>query len=121
MSSNLRSICLPESLRFLGVGVFSNCTYLKAADMDNATVSIMPDYAFDGCISLQSVLLPFALSEFKKDCFRGCTSLTVVYYDGTTSIGGTNVFPNNTKVYVTDSYPPNTFLGLPTNIDYKLL
>ena len=119
--SNLRSICLPESVRFLGTGVFSNCTFLKAADMDNATVSIMPDLAFDGCTSLQSVLLPFALIEFKSNCFRGCVSLSVVYYDGTTSIGGTNIFPNNTKVYVTDSYPPNTFLGLPTNIDYKLL
>lgn len=118
--AHLENIVLPESIRFIGTAAFANCTKMTAADMDNATVTILSDYTFEGCSSLENVLLPFALTTFKSFCFRGCSALKVVYFDGTTNIGGTGVFPHEVKVYVTDSYPPNRFLGLKVIHDNKI-
>jgi Tfp pilus assembly protein PilF len=52
------------------------------------TLTAIPDYAFDECISLTSVTLPNGVTSIGDEAFNECTSLTsVTLPNGVTSIG----------------------------------
>ena len=46
-------------------------------------VITIDDYAFSGCTSLKTVILPVSLKYVYEDIFEDCTALETVYYKGT--------------------------------------
>ncbi len=109
--SNLVSVTLPNTIKEIGVDVFSGCISLKKVSLPNSmpgpwlfsgighsaftscssleTISI-PDgiesirYAtFLDCISLNNIRIPESVTEIEHDAFSGCKSLTDIYFSGT--------------------------------------
>ena len=94
--SSMTDLYLPSSLVKAETDAFAGCTGtiyfngLKLPDYccTNATaltglilgdqVETLGQYAFDGCSSLATVLLPESLKQIGDYCFRNCTSLTAV-------------------------------------------
>ncbi|WP_288280791.1 leucine-rich repeat domain-containing protein [uncultured Prevotella sp.] len=75
--TNLTSIHLPNSLRFISGYAFQSCTGLSSIDIPNS-VSQIGWYAFQDCYSLTSVKLPDNLSEMGLNAFYNCYSLTSI-------------------------------------------
>lgn len=91
-------VVLPEGLRVIDQGTFSNCPRLAevvfpaglteighSAFMDCAdlTSAVLPeglerigDFAFSGCAGLKEVVLPEGLTAIGRQAFDGCVSLT---------------------------------------------
>lgn len=92
----MTAVELPESLRAIGAGAFSNCTKLAEISLPQSLVKIgdqaffrcsaltgiqLPDgirtlgmAAFYECTSLADVALPEGITTIDSNCFYGCTS-----------------------------------------------
>lgn len=75
--STLRTIDLPDSIRFIGNGAFVNCTNLEHVHLPAALVSI-ECRTFKGCTSLSSISIPYNTKVIRTSAFEGCTGLGVV-------------------------------------------
>ncbi len=75
--SNLKSITIPESVRFIGNHAFSGCSSLKSITIPDSVTSI-GDYAFKDCSSLTSITIPGSMTSISWCAFDGCTSLTSI-------------------------------------------
>lgn len=117
--SEITRISLPMSVNYIGPMAFVNCTSLKMANLENATVSVLEESLFEGCSSLKSVVLPNSMKEFKPNIFSGCKSLTTASYYGYNHISGEGLFSDRVTVYVSEEYPPNQFLGQKVQIIEK--
>lgn len=53
------------------------CPVLKQVIVE-ATVMVLPEFAFQNCAELESVTLPATMSELPDYCFAGCEALTTV-------------------------------------------
>lgn len=77
--SGLTAISIPDSVEFLGTGVFHNCTKLKDVELGEGC-SYVPRYGFRYCTSLEKITLPEAVTNIEDEAFYGCTSLTTVNF-----------------------------------------
>lgn len=65
-----------SALTYLGVSAFSNCAELEEVVIDGADLLYnIPNSAFYGCTSLESVTLPEGLNWIEMNAFYGCSSL----------------------------------------------
>lgn len=49
----------------------------------NSNVTHIPEEGFMGCRNLECITIPKTIHKIYKDTFKGCNSLTDVYYEGT--------------------------------------
>lgn len=100
---NLTTVKLPNSIEFLGMYSFKDCTALKEIDLTNLTKLVymtdskktsMPTSAttavgmFENCSALTTVKFPTSLELLGAKCFDGCTKLTTITgLDNVTMIG----------------------------------
>lgn len=94
--SRFENISLPDSIKKIDKGAFSECSRLKQIDLKNCsdigsscfrscsklesvscsnTLKEIPDSCFGGCISLKNILLPENLTKIGAYAFDGCISL----------------------------------------------
>lgn len=93
--STIKNINLPESITEIGPHAFLSCENLEKisipegiTELPSRTVSANVSGVFQGCTSLQEVVLPSSLQSIDDRLFQGCTSLTsVVIPEGVQSIG----------------------------------
>ena len=78
-NSGLTAISIPDSVEFLGTGVFHNCTKLKDVELGEGC-SYVPRYGFRYCTSLEKITLPEAVTILEHQAFYGCTNLTTVNF-----------------------------------------
>ena len=71
------SITIQSSVRWVGDGVFKDCTSLTSVSIP-ASVDGIGYQAFEGCTSLTSVSIPASVRSIDRQAFKGCTSLTKV-------------------------------------------
>ena len=96
----LIEIRLPANLKTIGNSAFEDCTALKTVtfvgfNVDNANPSqpvytedagfpskliSMGDSTFNGCVSLEDIVIPNPLTEIPTSCFDGCISLATVTF-----------------------------------------
>ncbi len=64
----------------LGAGAFRNCLLLKEVDLSSTQLEKLGDYAFDNCVDLVEVKLPYRVNGYSlgKGLFRGCRVLETV-------------------------------------------
>ena len=92
----LETVVLADTLTQLPTYMFNNCSSLKTIRTQTGTgdqavingsegeallpsgLQALPDYAFYGCSSLTTVLLPEELIEIGSNVFNGCSQLAVI-------------------------------------------
>jgi hypothetical protein len=77
------SIDLPESLTYIGYGVFYECSSLTSIDLPDNLTSI-EEGAFASCTALASIDLPDSLTSIGEAAFYDCSSLVSVTSRNTT-------------------------------------
>jgi hypothetical protein len=80
----------------------NNCPIFTETDITSITlpkiITTLPNYAFDGCTSLETFTLPDSITDIGHYAFRGCTSLeTFIMPDSVTDISYC-VFQNCTSL-----------------------
>lgn len=96
----LRQIVFPKRIRTLGAATFWDCRSLKVCLLPNETDGVRFYQMFDGCLSLEYVRLPPALSEaWDRSTFEDCDNLRQVVFTGAAPQGASvNLIPNNARI-----------------------
>ena len=104
---NLKNVTLPSTLTEITAGAFSSCSALEYIDIPAKVTTIGID-AFSYCSSLKEFTFPSGVKTITNSCFQydsklkkvfipksvtkiderafnGCTALTDIYYEGTSS------------------------------------
>ena len=69
------SLVLPEGLKFIGWGAFQGCTSLDEVVL-NKNLAVIQGYAFEGCSSLaQEITLPNDFESLGERAFANCSNL----------------------------------------------
>ena len=83
--SSLESIKLPKSITRIDDSnystgrAFRNCTSLSSVNLSACTaLEMIGEHAFEGCSSLQTIMIPASVKYISSDAFRYCTALTTV-------------------------------------------
>ena len=71
-----------SSDRQTGIGIFSGCKNLKSAEIGGG---IIAHGFFSGCSSLEYVKISKDVAAIRIDAFLGCSSVSVIDYEGTQS------------------------------------
>ena len=81
------SYVIPDEVKSVGRGAFTNCENLKSITIPESVTSI-GDTAFWYCSSLTSITIPDGVTSIECGTFQGCSSLTSITIPaGVTSIG----------------------------------
>ena len=82
----------------------------------------MPDYAFYGCESLETIVLPSTMTEIGDYAFSGCTQLKSLYLSDLVAIFGNNVFYNCPYLTVRcEEYSFATIYCIENNFPFEFL
>ena len=108
--AKLKSISIPEFITTLGT--FQNCTSLESVVLPDA-ISSLPALCFDGCSSLTNVDLPSGITSVPNYCFRGCSKLAEIELPSGVKTIGNTAFQNCSGLAAID-FPASL-----TSIDYS--
>lgn len=73
-STNIENIIVPRDIEKIE-HAFANCQNLKTVDMSGTSINIVPIGAFNGCKSLNTVILPETIEIIGLNAFSMCESL----------------------------------------------
>lgn len=91
---NVNELVIPEGVKVIGIGAFSDFTGLKSVSLPESIIYIQPG-AFMNCTSLNNIALPSG-TMVQTDAFRGCTSLKDITVNG--SYLGESVFEGDIDI-----------------------
>lgn len=93
-NTHLESLTLPNEIRYIGYCAFKDCTALRTVGSFTVTHNLPPGYsiivqdplyqnamtfnAFEGCTSLESLIIPEFIMELKTGAFNDCTALSTI-------------------------------------------
>jgi hypothetical protein len=73
---NLCTAALPDGLKHIGAGAFSNCSMQNMIIPDS--VKEIGSYAFRGCQQLRNVVIPSGMTDIREGTFHGCSALAEI-------------------------------------------
>ncbi|MBQ2903592.1 MAG: leucine-rich repeat protein [Clostridia bacterium] len=76
---SLKSVVIPDTVKYIGNGAFYNCGNLANANIPTGVVSIGAS-AFDNC-NLKSVTIPASVTAIGEGAFQNCDNLTEVIFE----------------------------------------
>ena len=103
-SETVDDVIVPQSyndVSVTGVAAFGleNNTSIKTIDFMSApNLTEIGKYAFSGCISMESVLVPDSITDVDVSAFRGCSGLKDVVFYGNKNIVPVECFYNCTSL-----------------------
>jgi len=103
-STSLEEVVIPDSVTSLDRGAFERCSKLKTATVGGG-IKTLPRSTFDYCSALETIIiregvqriekflnygssklktlyLPSSLVEIEAGCFKDCTDISEIYYNG---------------------------------------
>lgn len=84
--NGLKSIRIPNTVKYIGNRVFESCSSLTSIDIPNSVVEI-GEMAFADCSSLISINIPNSVNKIGAGVFYGCSSLkSVILSENITSL-----------------------------------
>ena len=105
---NASKVVIGDSIIWIAIETFVDCTMLKEVEMPDSIVTIFPS-AFAGCTSLQSMVIPSGVTQILDYAFYNCKNLS-------------SVTINNSKSKIKycqqmfDKINPNAKLYVPSNL-----
>jgi hypothetical protein len=122
---NLTSdIIIPDSVKSIGNHAFASCkmSHVIFPNDENNKITKLDDNTFDGCINLESVILPEGITQLGYYVFQRCTSLKTVVFPSTLTSIASQTFSecraaelyDFTKCTSIPSLGYNAFMGIPT-------
>ena len=99
--SGLRSIKIPDSVYFLGVGIFSTCESLSTVKLPD-NILYVPTRCFYYCANLKSITIPDSVCRIGSDAFDSCTSLESIDMPSSLYYLADGVFRNCTSLTSVD-------------------
>lgn len=81
ISSKIKSIIIPDTIKKIGSSAFANCDNLTSVTIPDNVTSI-GNYAFASCKGLTSVTIGNRVTSIGEDAFAWCDGLTSIYYTG---------------------------------------
>ena len=104
--SGLETFVVPSGITTFGNYLFENCKSLKTVTFEEGyTGTKISDYAFNGCSSLEEIVLPNTTEEIGKNAFSGCSSLKMINFGASFKTMGSRAV-----WYATKWYAPSTFM-----------
>ncbi len=117
---SLKSICIPETVTYIGNNAFQDCKNLTSVTFLGAPYTItvgnnafqncpklktinlpaaktIGNFAFDGCVSLEQLVLEYGTESIGEYCFRGCSSLALIEIPDSVTYIGNGVFGGERK------------------------
>ena len=81
-SSGLVSTNIPNTVEFMGDGVFHNCRFLESVNFIDCNESLIGigSHTFEGCIRLKGITLPNSILDLGCGVFKDCISLEDVRF-----------------------------------------
>ncbi len=96
----LESLKLPDSVKSLGDGVFTQCDALVDVDLGNGVTTINR-LAFNSCFALKKISLPSSVRDIGPESFSDSSISAIAIPDGVTAINnGTFRSADLEKVYI---------------------
>ena len=79
-NTDITDVIIPASVTTIGRDVFTGCSNLQTvtfqgADDGTSQLSVIYNYAFKNCTSLQSITMPSSVTIIREGVFYGCTGL----------------------------------------------
>ncbi len=74
-NKKITSIVLGSGVSAIGEEAFRKCTNLVRVDFTGSSVTVIPDYAFDGCTKLASLTLSEGINAIGEAAFRNTANL----------------------------------------------
>lgn len=82
-----------------GNEVFKGCDFLKSIEIP-ARLSEIDDDILEGCINLETVVLPYSVESIRSKAFYDLKNLKAVYFEGSQlKETGEDIFPETVTVY----------------------
>ncbi len=82
ISSLVVSLTMPDTVKLIGEYAFAGCVYLESVTLSNSLTKIDAS-AFMGCFSLRHVRIPVSVVTISDSAFADCTRLeSVEFYEG---------------------------------------
>lgn len=78
ISSKIKSITIPDTIKKIGSSAFANCDNLTSVTIPDSVTSI-GNSAFAYCKGLTSVTIPGSVTSIGEGAFYGCNKLTAVH------------------------------------------
>lgn len=76
MYADISSVVIPNTVVALYSNAFRLCINLKTVTFDTGSeLESIGDWAFAGCVNLESIALPSTLKQIGKSCFRVCSKM----------------------------------------------
>ncbi|KAL7720321.1 Leucine rich repeat protein [Entamoeba marina] len=89
--SNIETITIPSSVKYIGYNCFSGCVNLKQITLSNSIISIGYN-CFDHCISLEELTIPQSVQTIGMNCFYCCFNLKTIVLPADLLYIGTSCF-----------------------------
>ena len=97
--TGLRTIVIPKSVYWVGIGAFADCMELNNIHIPD-NIDTIPAGMFGGCTSLKKIELNDCITKIGDRAFNNCSSLDfIVIPDSVTEIGE-NVFDGTDKQFI---------------------
>ena len=91
-NSNITEVILPNSIKVIGSGSFSQCKNLKKVTLGNGITEI-PSSLFSDCPKLRTVEIPFGVEEIGFLAFSDCPNLKDIRLPSSVTEIDCDVFP----------------------------
>lgn len=78
-NETLEEVVVPEGIKTIGFGAFSDCTSLRSVSLPQS-LEWIDERAFEGCTSLERIELPVCVKWVSYRAFKDCSSLSEVVF-----------------------------------------
>lgn len=103
--TGLTRVDLATGVTYISDYAFDGCTKLAVVNINNSTLTTIGSFAFQGCISMGSFVIPDSVKVLGENAFKGCTGLTIVSIPSSVKTIGKQAFRGCTGLSNVYMYP----------------